>query len=244
MYLKELEDIGLTQREIKVYLSLLEIGTSSVGKIIKKSGIPGSKIYETLSKLKQRGFVSSIIRQGKQFFSAAEPRTILAYLDEQRRIIAETTLPQLEVLQKERKKEREATIYDGYNGIKSIYERILRTLKKGQTFYVLGAVKAQEKLEPYLLYFNKRRIKVGIKMKIIYHPDAREFGKVREKMPLTEVRYLKKEVITPAWMDVFGDHVVIFDLADIPTAVLIRDENVAKSFRTYFETIWNLLNKS
>jgi len=33
-----LEDLGLTQAEIKVYLALLELGSSSAGRILEKSG--------------------------------------------------------------------------------------------------------------------------------------------------------------------------------------------------------------
>ncbi len=48
---KALEKIGLTNSEIKVYLSLLELGTVSKGAIVKKSGIASSKIYEITDKL-------------------------------------------------------------------------------------------------------------------------------------------------------------------------------------------------
>ena len=37
MELKILKDIGLTDGEIKAYLALLELGKSTVGKIIEKS---------------------------------------------------------------------------------------------------------------------------------------------------------------------------------------------------------------
>ena len=36
---KVLEDIGLTKREIKVYITALEIGPSSAGQILKKANI-------------------------------------------------------------------------------------------------------------------------------------------------------------------------------------------------------------
>jgi len=241
MYVPELEEIGLTPREIKVYTSLLEIGLSSVGQIIRKSGIPSSKIYETLDKLKKRGLVSSVMKENRQFFMASDPRVILDYIDEQHRKMSEAVLPKLEILQKKVKKEREATIYEGIRGIKSIYERMLRTLDPGKTLYVLGvSLKAQEKLEPYILRFNKRRIRAGIRMKIIYHEDARKYGEIRKKMRLTEVRYMKKELITPAWIDIFSDQVVIFDFEDTPIGILIRDENVAQNFKSYFNIIWGL----
>ena len=37
-----LEDLGLTQAEIKVYVGLLELGSSSAGHILEKSGLQNS----------------------------------------------------------------------------------------------------------------------------------------------------------------------------------------------------------
>ncbi len=238
MYLKELESIGLTPREIKVYIALLEVGSSSVGKIIKKSGIPSSKIYETLEKLKSKGFVSSIIDKNRQQFNAVDPKSILDYLKEETRRIAETVIPKLEEIKQKPKKEKTSTIFEGIRGMKLIYEKMLRTTKRGDTIYVMGASQAQELLEDYLINFNKRRIKLGVKMDIIFYEDARKYGKIREGMPLTRVRYLKKEQVSPAWFDLFNDNLVIFDLKETPTSILITDENITKSFREYFTFLW------
>lgn len=233
---QELKNIGFTQREIKVYIALLEIGTYSVGKIIKKSGIPSSKIYETLDKLKEKGFVSSLIQKNKLYFTAESPERILNYFDEQRNNVAETIIPKLKLLGKKEKQERSVTLYESVSGIKSIYELMLRI---GKPIYVLGAPNiAQEKLTAYLLEFNKKRIKKRIKMEIIYHSDAKEHGKIREKMPLTKVKYLEKDFVTPAWIDIFGDYVVIFNIEGTPTGNLIEDKHIVTSFKEYFKLVW------
>ena len=44
----ELLKVGLTDGETKVYLALSEIGSSTVGPIVKKSGIAYSNIYDVL----------------------------------------------------------------------------------------------------------------------------------------------------------------------------------------------------
>ncbi|RMD45562.1 TrmB family transcriptional regulator, partial [Candidatus Pacearchaeota archaeon] len=52
-----LKEIGLTNGETKVYLSLIKIGESTVGPIAKKSGVSLSKIYEILNNLIKKGLV-------------------------------------------------------------------------------------------------------------------------------------------------------------------------------------------
>ena len=234
----ELEQAGLTRREITVYTALLKIGECSAGNIIKESGIPGSKNYETLDKLKKKGLVSSIVKQGRFFFQSHDPKAIIEYLDEQRREIAENVIPLLQELQNKPKQSRDASVYEGWQSIKSLYELMLRELKKGKTLCVLGVpLLAQEKLEPFLLNFNTRRLKKGINMNIIYHEEAKKYGKVREKMKLTQVKYLNKASV-PSWIDIFGNYVIIFDIEENPTAILIQDKNIARNFRNYFETVW------
>ena len=60
---KILESAGFTNGEVRVYLSLLELGETTTGDIIKKSKITGSKVYEILDKLIEKGLVSYIIKE-------------------------------------------------------------------------------------------------------------------------------------------------------------------------------------
>ena len=65
---KELMGIGLTQREVKVYLALLKLGESTTGKIIQESGISSGKIYEILEKLIGKGLASYTIKEKTKYF--------------------------------------------------------------------------------------------------------------------------------------------------------------------------------
>ena len=55
------KEIGFTEREIKVYFALIELGTSTVGPISKKTKLQPAKVYETIDKLKEKGLVSYIV---------------------------------------------------------------------------------------------------------------------------------------------------------------------------------------
>ena len=54
MYEDLLAEIGLTKSEIAIYFSLLEIGSSTTGPIIKKAGIASGKAYLILDKENER----------------------------------------------------------------------------------------------------------------------------------------------------------------------------------------------
>lgn len=250
METKILEEIGLTKTEIKLYLALLELGQSTTTSVIKKSEVPASKVYEFLNRLIKKGLVSYVIKSNKKYFSASPPESLMSFLKEKKEKISEQEkqisilIPQLN--QTKNKEDRiGAEVYEGLKGIKSIYEKILASLKKGETQYVLGAPKqANEKIEGYLLEWHKRRIKKGINCKYIYNSDSKEYGEVRENMKNTEVRYLPNNIISPTWTEIFNEYIFIGHIKG-PNAVLflIKDKEIAKNYLNYFNLIWKQCTK-
>ena len=63
MEFNALKDAGLTDGEAKVYLALLELGSSTTGPIIHKSKIAKSIVYQILEKLMQKGLVSYVTKE-------------------------------------------------------------------------------------------------------------------------------------------------------------------------------------
>ena len=52
-----LQDLGLTAAEIKVYISLLELGSSSAGPILQKSTLQNSVVHRAVNSLLERALV-------------------------------------------------------------------------------------------------------------------------------------------------------------------------------------------
>jgi len=58
--LSELIQLGLTSGEARIYLSLLKLGSSKVGSIVKDSRVSYSKVYDVLEGLITKGLVSYV----------------------------------------------------------------------------------------------------------------------------------------------------------------------------------------
>ncbi|HIJ10806.1 TPA: hypothetical protein HA278_01990, partial [Candidatus Woesearchaeota archaeon] len=123
MNTKILEDIGLSKNEIKVYFALLELHQSSATPIVKKSGIPNSKIYPTLEKLIGRGLVSFVIKNNVKYFHAADPQNLIEFLSKKQQSIEEQKdeieqiIPQLELKRQLAAQTQEAHVYEGFKGM-------------------------------------------------------------------------------------------------------------------------------
>lgn len=65
---KAMEDLGLTNYEIKVYIALLESGSMNASEMSKKSSVPYSKIYDVLNSLEEKGWIESNSSRPQKFF--------------------------------------------------------------------------------------------------------------------------------------------------------------------------------
>lgn len=239
-----LENIGLTKNEIKVYLALLELGTSTTGPLARKSELHSSRVYESLNKLIEKGLVSFAIKANRKHYSAANPDVILDILEKEKRDIA-AILPELKAMHKQKPGEEKVTMFEGYKGVKSVYDNIARTLNKGDEILVFGARGADESFmaKTYFKEYTNRRIKKGIKMKIIFNADARETGRYYAKLPLTEVKYMPKNMKTPAAVDIYANNAGTLILKPKPMVFLITSKEAADSYREFFKLFWRICKK-
>ena len=69
----ELKKLGLSEKEIKVYLALLELGEAAVQKISQKSKVNRATTYVILEGLAKKNLVSEIEKKGKTLYGAQDP---------------------------------------------------------------------------------------------------------------------------------------------------------------------------
>src|SRR3989338_7293495 len=240
-----LEKLGLTRGEIKVYLALNKIGEATVGPIGKESGVSKSKIYDILEKLMGKGLVGFIHKGGTKYFVANDPHMIMDYVERKEQELAKTKiqvreiLPQLLLQRSMIENKAVAEIYQGWQGMKAIRDELMSIYKPGETFLTVGCPKsANDILEGYFLEFHRQRLKRNVGMRIIYNADARKYGNIRSKIKNTQVRYLPQQFPSPHWIDIFPKTVMFVLISKVPITIVIRDENMAESFRGSFEMMW------
>ncbi len=241
---ESLRAIGLTDGEIRVYLALLDIGSSSSGKITKKSGISGSKVYEVLDRLMAKGLVTNVVKNGVRFFEAASPERILDYLEQKKesideeRVAIQNILPSL-MMKRVSTPKSEAKIFMGWEGMKTANEEIIQSLKRGEEWLSMGLSSQPKHWENY---FNSRQViraKKGIVHRQLLNVKYKSLYRIRRKLPHTEYRFLSGEMEMPATTEIYGDSVAFFVLVkESPLVFQIKNAHVAASFQKHFELLW------
>lgn len=237
-----LEEVGLAGNEVKIYLTLLDLGSALAGEITKKSGVNRTNVYDTLDKLIEKGLVSYVIKANRKYFEAGSPERIIAYLDERgqeikrKRDLVNSVINELETRRKLNKESQEATIYKGKKGLESIAEDVLKTKKELLVFGAEG--KFVELFTHYAKQWHMRRGKLKILLKIIYNEKVRT-KKSKETFPILQMRFNHNIYDTPATTWIYGDKIAIIIWSGQPLATLIRSKDVAYSYKQFFYVLWN-----
>lgn len=245
MQIEFLQKLGLTKGEIKTYLSLLKMGSSSTGPLAQDSQVSRSKLYGILDKLEKKGLVSHIEKQGVTYFQAVEPAKIQDYIREKQLEINELKeefekfLPELQSYQESKKMQR-VTVYQGTRGLIAAHEHTYLKLKKGEEYYYMGIPKNQPLIhEIYWKRDHVRRIKAGIKCKLLFNKDApREILDARNSFKGCEARYMPVGIKTPAYFLIYKDTIMIAMPVDDPLVIEIINQEIADAFLVYFWEFW------
>jgi len=247
--MKILQDIGLTESEIKVYLALLKLGQTTAGKIVDEAKVTRSKIYDILERLKNKALISYITKESTKYFSATNPNNILTYLEEKEKKIQEEKnsikkiLPELLNQQKLFQKDKVAEVFIGINGMKNAFNVLVEEFEEKEPYYAFGAGKGEnvEQIQIFFSQLHLKRKEKKIKSFIIFNESSRSLFEEQEKSKFVEVRYIKQS--TPTAINVYKDYTIMAILTKEPVTLLIKNKETADSFREYFKLMWKLAKK-
>lgn len=119
MFEKILIENGLSEKEAKLYLSVLEAGELTLAYAAEKSHLKRSTVYSLVEGLKKRGFVSIIKRRGISYVAALSPRLLVENFERSAEM-AKSILPQLMELSYISPVKPRIRFYEGIEGIQQI----------------------------------------------------------------------------------------------------------------------------
>jgi HTH-type transcriptional regulator, sugar sensing transcriptional regulator len=235
-----LEDIGLTQSEIKTYLTLLELGTSSAGKILEKSGIQNSVLHRALNSLSEKGLINFILDGKKKVYQATNPENFHNYIEDKRKRFDEI-LPELKARQSFAKNTENATIYKGKRGITEVYNTLVNS--KAKEYLTFGGGEQCLNLMGDAWWSNVHRKRLANKMpaRQVWDVTVAKFSThdfMQTKM--THIRFLPQEFAHFQETAIVGDYVAITLFTDNPYSILIKDKVVADGYKKFFELMWKI----
>ncbi len=244
MNLKQLEKLGMTAREVKIYVKLLELGSTTANALAKRLDENRTSVYSLLQSLQKKGFVSYAMQRGVKRFVPTDPHILIGgYLEGAQNL--KLLLPQIGALYNATENKPKITFYEGVSGIKQLCEILLEV--PGSTRLSFMGVD-QKTIHPEIKHYFEndfigRRIQLGIKFKAIVTgevPFSSKHEKDHEKQ-LREMRRIDpKQFPMNIQIDIFPQNkVAIYSYnKNEMMGVLIEHASFYNTMHTVFELAW------
>ena len=234
---KTLTELGLTDTETRVYLSMLELGADSVQNIAKGAKISRTAAYEIIKALQAKGLASTFEKGKKTFFSAEDPDKLGDYfrnrVDRMKVQLGslDRLLPELRVL-----KGGDAArvrFYTGKEGVRALFRDV-------------GTVKAKEILEVTNAdiaynYLTEDLVQDLRKMEEFKHLHVKSLyqGSVHNPNPNAELREMNGEfgaVEGNIW--IYGERIAFVNLLGEIEVVIIENKVFSQVLKAIFHAAW------
>ena len=240
MQLEEvLKFLGLDEKEAKVYLALLQLGSGSVPAISIKAGTKRPTTYLILEELRKKGLVTLLPRKVKALYTAESPHKLLEEEREKESIIRQN-MPELLAIYNSKKEKPKVTFFQGEENVVKLYDEIFRE-SEVDIFASLGSIPENivGKVEKHFSEINRKQKRV----RELLQSDEKSIA-----ISSTRVQDAHKIKIAPAQYSfptdnvIFGNKVAIFSFKDEPMAVVIESSDVVETYKSMFDIVWNSIN--
>lgn len=236
-----LETAGLSDREIPVYLALLELGESPVHPIAKAAGIKRTNTYDILNALAAKGLASFFDRGKIRHFVAEDPASLEKTLKERLSLVSES-LPELRGIFNRSASKPKVRFYDGKEGLLNLYLE----MEASPAFDALGS--PGKLFEHFENHFEKQgettvpkmtRIRELITPEMGMPPYTKDYVK-----PIQEVRFLPKNMTLRTDMVLFAGKLVLFSYEPDIHAIVIEGSSIVEDHQKMFDYMWEMTKET
>lgn len=242
---RELEKLGLSDKEAKVYLAALELGPHSVQDIARKAGVNRATTYVMIEGLTQRGLMTSFERGKKRLFSAEPPDRLLSIVRVKEQELRERerefsqVLPELRAILAASGERPRVRFFEGPEGLRAIREEILAADAK-EMWTALDATGTTQVLNPQEnAEFDRRLREKGIHGCQLY-VGTRAAEELQRAHPHWQFRSVSAERCPIAGeITVFGKKIFAFTIRGKLIGAVIESEELASTLRSVFKLAWD-----
>ncbi len=244
-YEKDLEAIGLSSSEAKIYLASLALGPASAIQLAQKLGITRQSIYELLPSIMEKGLVKQVQIGTRRHFQAVNPDILRdrAHSISQK---VEEIIPQLKSRQAETNAVPLVSVYENPLSMREWYTAFMDQAGKGDQMLFWATVTVWRKLDTdFYKKFVKFKDDHQVQDMIIAtdSPEARQTAASMHS-PNREYRFTSTGWLTNAEMWVWNNQIVYLTLKENATnMIVIESESLAAIERFNFRNAWSHLEK-
>ncbi|HRY31145.1 MAG TPA: helix-turn-helix domain-containing protein [Candidatus Paceibacterota bacterium] len=241
MIIEKLKSFGLTEKEAKVYMAILELGETNVQRISNKSKIKRTTLYDILDLLKEKGLISSTIKNKKKYFIASDPRELESKLEERKTTI-KSIIPYLLSITNLIDNKPKIRFFEGDEGIKEIYLDTLKYPDNPIWAWVTEEI-WQVIDQDFIDYYLNQRVKKKIWAYVIA-PDKEQIQtyKSEDSRFLRQTRIDRGEGFSiQVEIDLYGENKIGVMAFKEKIGLIIESQKIFNTLKSIFDSAWRNL---
>ncbi|MEO6536701.1 MAG: helix-turn-helix domain-containing protein [Candidatus Paceibacterota bacterium] len=235
--------LGLNDKQIAVYMALLQLGKGSAYSIADKAGIKRPTTYVILGELIDKGLAERVPRARKQSYRPISPEQAFGVAEE-KLSLAKEKLPELLAMTKGADTKVNVLYFEGLKGIKQVmdYKRDEDKGKEILGFYATSKDLPSE-LTTFFQEWNDKNAKRRITMRgIVPDHESLELYREQDKKHGRNMKVVPhEEFSSEVAIDISERIVRIHDYKNLQ-GIAIENADVAKTMREIFEMVWKRLD--
>ena len=240
---KEIEKLGLSEKETKIYLTALSLGKASVTDLARKAVLKRSTTHLAIEALINLGLLSETKEGKRRIFSPVHPRR-LAELAHFRANQIEDKMGELLALYNMPKDKPKIQVFEGAEGMRALYHDLYLSLNNKEEALWFTRVDALQ-LFPEIIAEQKnmmRRLR-NPKMRELNYGNAEGRKWNDEMKPYKGKNHFIRTLPTDfefGFCDnlIFQNKLVIFSLKKDLFVTMIDSEEIVKTYKALFEWAW------
>lgn len=244
--LKELEIIGLSDNEAKIYLFLTKMGESSAGPVIKELGLHRNVIYTALNHMIDKKIVSEKTIRGTKVFSALSLEIFSESLKFKHEV-AENLHTKIEILNKSSLKE--VSIHEGNVEYLNLLSSLTKKMEVSSEKYIIGTGGEdfmKNTMRPIWKAYHKVITSKKIKIKMIAYEHQKEAlaKDILKYKDYYDIKYLVSKNENPSGIHIYPSIKTVLNIIysndyRSVVAIKIEDESLTNGYVNLFESLWN-----
>lgn len=253
-----LSDIGLSDKEAAMYISLLRHGEQPISFLAKKVGFNRGTGYVILHSLLEKGLATKSTKKDVNYFAPLDPEQLITYLEHRKQKIesdktrVKAMMEQLTAIANPHTIKPKIKFFDGPEGARTVLEDTLSSHGKIIHAYQSIADVIDFVGADFFEDYTNRRIKAfhilhaiqtRDKDKKAFELDPRAKRHTTSKKELREIRYASEDMAFPMTMYIYDNKLAVISSKEEGFALIIESMELAEMQKKLFKMMWNSMDK-
>jgi len=245
MFEQSLIQIGLSYPQAIIYEALVKNGPLKAGKITQKTPFKRGLVYKALEDMLKDDLIEKIEEIGRvAVFQAKHPLSLKDYAEQRERKAKDARMALEGMISSIVSEYNLSSGKPGilfYEGIEGVKKAMWDTLTSKELIYAYADVTLVDKhIKKINEAYVKQRNALKIKKRLLYSDSLEARERLRKLREGTDARIVEKLPHLGASIQVYDNKVCYITLTDEnKIGVIIEDENIYKTHKTLFESMWN-----